>query len=72
MLWLSRVVVDRTLTSGGVDVRARLFVDHRCVNVFIRVLNFRGWSQPRNYFNSEIFPTYGTCTANCYVIYVSG
>ena len=32
---------------------------HRFVNVFIRVLNFRGWSQPRNYFNSEIFPICG-------------
>ena len=26
----------------------------------IRVLNFHGWSQPRNYFNSEIFPIYGS------------
>ena len=26
-LWLSRVVVDWTFTSVGVDVRARLFVD---------------------------------------------
>ena len=42
----SRLVVDWTFTSGGVDVHARLFVDHRCVNVFICVLNFRGWSQP--------------------------
>ena len=25
--------------------RTRLFVDHRCVDVFIRVLNFRGRSQ---------------------------
>ena len=37
MLWLSGVVIDRTFTSGGVDVRACLFVDHRCVNVFIRI-----------------------------------
>ena len=59
-LWLSGVVVDRTFTPGGVDVRARLFVDHRCVNVFIRVFNFRGWSQLRNYFNSEIFLIYST------------
>ena len=44
MLWLSGVVVDRTFTPGGVDVRTRLFVDLRRVNVFIRVLNFRGWS----------------------------
>ena len=39
--------------------RTLIFVDHCCVNVFIHVLNFRGWSQPRNYFNSEIFPIYG-------------
>ena len=45
-LWLSGVVVDRTFTSGGVDVRAQsLFVDHRRVNVSIHMLNFRGWSQ---------------------------
>ena len=31
-----RVVVDQTFTSGGVD-NTRLFVDHLCVNVFIRV-----------------------------------
>ena len=59
-LWLSGVVVDRTFTPGGVDVCACLFVDHCCINVFIRVFNFRGWSQPRNYFNSEIFPIYGS------------
>ena len=41
------------------DLRARLFVEHHWVNVFIRVLNFRGLSQPWNYFNSEIFPIYG-------------
>ena len=34
MLWLSGVVIDRTFTSGGVDVGARLFVDHHRVNVF--------------------------------------
>ena len=33
-------------------------VDHCHVNVFICVLNFRGWSQPRKYFNSEIFLIY--------------
>ena len=41
-LWLSRVVVDWTCTSVGVDVRARLFVDRRCVNVYIRGLKIRG------------------------------
>ena len=39
-------------------VHGSLFVDYRHVNVFICVLNFRGWSQPRNYFNSKILPTY--------------
>ena len=53
---LSGVVVNQTFTSGGVDVHAHLFVDHHHVNVFIPVLNFRGWSQPQNYFNSENFP----------------
>ena len=28
--------------------------------MFIRVLNFRSWSQLWNYFNSKIFPIYGT------------
>ena len=27
-------------------------------NFIFHVLNFRGWSRPRNYFNSEIFPIY--------------
>ena len=40
------------------DVCASLFVDHRHVSVFIRMLNLRGWSQARNYFNSKIFPIY--------------
>ena len=46
MLWLSGVVVDWAFTTGGVDVRARLFLVHYSINVFIRVLNFHGWSQP--------------------------
>ena len=29
-------------------------------NFIFRVFNFRGWSRPQNYFNSEIFPIYGT------------
>ena len=37
-------------------VHAHLFGDHRHVNVFICMLNFCGWSQLQNYFNSEIFP----------------
>jgi len=28
-------------------------------NFAFRMFNFRGWSRPRNYFNSEIFPIYG-------------
>ena len=36
----SFLVINRTFTLGGVDGRARLFIDHRCVNVFIHVLNF--------------------------------
>ena len=58
-LWLSGVVIDWTFTSGGVDIGTHLFIDHCCVHVFIRMLNFHGRSQPRNYFNSEIFPIYG-------------
>ena len=29
-------------------------------NFIFHVFNFCGWSRPRNYFNSEIFPIYGT------------
>ena len=36
----SGIVVDRTFALGGADMCARLFVDHCCVNVSIRVLNF--------------------------------
>lgn len=35
-LRLSGVAVNQTCTLGGVDVYTRLFVDHHCVNVFIR------------------------------------
>ena len=31
---------------------------------FIHVLNFCGWSQPQNYFNSEIFLIYSTSIDN--------
>ena len=41
--------------------RASLFTDHHRHNFIFRVLNFRGWSRPRNYFNSQIFPMYGIC-----------
>ena len=55
MLWPSGVVVDQTFTPRGVDVHARLLVDHRCINIFICMLNFHGWFQPWNYLNTEIF-----------------
>ena len=32
-----------------------VFIDHRHVNVFIHLLYFYGWSQPRNCFNNKIF-----------------
>ena len=40
--------------------RTQLLVDYPCVNAFIHVLNFRGRSQLRNYFNSEVFPIHNT------------
>ena len=40
MLWLSGVVIDRTFSSGGVDMRARLFVDHRCIKFFCSCVEF--------------------------------
>ena len=40
MLWLSGVVVDRTFTLGGVDMSARLFVDHRHINALVCMLKF--------------------------------
>ena len=54
MLWLSGVVVDRTFTPEGVNAHARLLINHRTY-VFIRVLNFRGWSQPRNFLTAKFF-----------------
>ena len=38
---------------------------HKCL------LNFRGWSQPRNCFNSEIFPIYGTCNIDAWTLNMS-
>ena len=55
-LWLSGVVVNRTFTSGGIDVCTRLFVvDHRHVNVFIRVLNFRGVILTAKFSRTTVF-----------------
>ena len=59
-LWLSGVVIDQTFTLRGLDVCTRLFVDHRRVNVFIHMLRFYGWSQPRNCFNNKIFSMYSS------------
>ena len=38
--------------------RFRLILEIFCVKCFICMLNFHGWSQLRNYFNSVIFPIY--------------
>ena len=54
MLWLSGVAVDWTFTSGGLDIRTHLFIDHRHVKFFVCVLI----SQSQNNFISEIFPIY--------------
>ena len=50
--------VDREIFTKNLHVdKFSQFV--RSVNIF---LNFRVWSQPRNCFNSEIFPMYGRVT----------
>ena len=36
-----------------------------CIKCFICALNFCGWSQVQNYFNSEIFPIYGIQLSQC-------
>ena len=40
----SGVVTDQIFTSGGVGVCVQLFIDHRCVNVLVRVSNFPQFS----------------------------
>ena len=57
---LLAVVVDRTFTCmcmwGGHGLaHASLFIDHRRIslNFIFHVLNFRGWSRLRNYFNFQ-------------------
>ena len=54
---MSGVVVDWAFTSGGVDVRARLFVNHRNVNVYpeIRpnVLTTQTYLQPGALYNGQ-------------------
>ena len=56
--WLYIVIV-LTFTSRSVGLCTHLSIDHRRISFFFRVFNFHGWPQPRNYFNSEIFPIYG-------------
>ena len=53
------VVVNQkfTLGCGFPRMPNRRFI---VTQAFFCVLNFRGWFRPRNYFNSEIFPIYGT------------
>ena len=58
MLWLSKVVVNQTFMSGGVDVRAHLFVNHRHI-CFIHILKFSQLVSTTKFLNSEIFPIYG-------------
>ena len=58
-LWLSGVVVDLTFTPGGVDVRARLFVNHRHVCFYSRVKFSRLVLTAKLFFNSKIFPIFG-------------
>ena len=52
-LYPSEVVVNRTLTSGGVDMSAYLFVSYHHVKCLYM------YSQLRNYFNSENSLIYG-------------
>ena len=56
---LLQMVVDQIFTSGGVDLHARLFIDHHCISCFFFTCLI--WPQLRNYItcNSEIFPIYG-------------
>ena len=41
-------------TVWGVDAHTSLLVT--TAYVFVSMLKFRGWTQPRNFFNSEISP----------------
>ena len=50
------VVIDRTFTSGVwtcVHVYSLIIATY-----FLRVLNFRSWSQPPIFFDRESFPNY--------------
>ena len=61
------VVVDQTFIPGSVDLRLP-----PCKFNF-RVLKFRGWLRPQNYFNSKIFPIYGIARYlwNIYILHGS-
>ena len=47
------------------DVCAHSYSLITATYVFICVLNFCGWSQPRNFLHSKIFPIYGSCFESC-------
>ena len=49
------VVVNGIFTLGewGVDFHARLFIDYCRIIFFVHMLNFRCWSQPRNYLTAK-------------------
>jgi len=53
--WLY-IVVNRKFTC--VDLYTGLFIENRRVCFFCMFI-FRGWPQPRSYFNSKIFPING-------------
>ena len=58
---LPAAVVNRTFTFGGVHFHeCSTYLLISVVEIFFYMLNFRGWSPSWNYFNSEIFPIYGT------------
>ena len=55
---------------GECGLACASFTDHRRIILFLCVLNFHSWSRPRNDFNSEIFPTYGTYTTRTCVVWL--
>ena len=58
MLWHSKVVVNWTFTSGGVVVHTYLFIDHLCIDVFIRILNFVIGLNHEIILTAKLFPIY--------------
>ena len=66
--WSSHLATDllhcsSSCTSESVNLRVLASWLITTLNFIFCVLNFRGWSWPRNYFNSEIFPIYGMPTS---------